>query len=207
LTQVAQRIGVFGGAFDPPHVAHVALAQAALEQLELDQLKVFPTGQAWHKPQAPSAAQHRLAMARLAFENLPHVCVDAREIQRTGPTYTIDTLLALQAENPSAQLFLILGEDQARALPNWHRWQEILKLAIICVAIRHATVDHIDELNPFIGLSDVAAGHFQRLILAPMNVGSTHIRQLAASGQAVTPLVSEPVARYISLHHLYLNPR
>ena len=206
MTPVPQRIGVFGGAFDPPHVAHVALARASLEQLNLDELKVFPTGQAWHKPLPLSAAPHRLAMARLAFENLPHVSVDAREMERTGPTYTVDTLLALQAENPSAQLFLILGEDQARALPKWHRWQEILKLAIICVAIRHAAVDGSDELSPFIGLSKVSAGHFQRLILDPMNVGSTHIRQLAAAGQTVTPLVSEPVARYISLHHLYLNP-
>jgi nicotinate-nucleotide adenylyltransferase len=206
LTQAQQRIGVFGGAFDPPHMAHVALAQTAVEQLGLDQLRVFPTGDAWHKPRALSAATHRLAMARLAFENLDRVCVDAREIQRAGPTYTVDTLRALQAEHPLAQLFLILGEDQARALPSWHQWQEILKLAIICVATRHAAVDRIDELLSLNGFPDVVPEHFQRLTLAPMNVGSTQIRALAAAGQAIAPLVPEPVARYISLHHLYQNP-
>ena len=206
MTQAQLRIGVFGGAFDPPHVAHVALARAAVEQLGLDQLRVFPTGDAWHKPQPLSAASHRLAMAHLAFEGLERVCVDEREIQRAGPTYTVDTLRALQAEHPGAQLSLILGEDQARALPSWHQWQEILKLAIICVATRHSTVDRVDELPAFLEVPGGLPGRFQRLMLEPMNVGSTWIRALVAASQAIAPLVPESVARYIYLHHLYQNP-
>ena len=206
MTPAPNRIGVFGGAFDPPHNAHVALARVALEQLALDELKVFPTGDAWHKPRPLSAATHRLAMARLAFEGLDRVCVDEREIRRAGPTYTIDTLLALQAEHPGAQLVLILGEDQARALPNWHRWQEILQFAIICVATRDTAAGSFDESKAFAGFAGVLDAHLQHLVLAPMDVGSTRIRALAAAGQSIAPLVPQAVARYISHHHLYQNP-
>ncbi len=206
MTQAQQRIGVFGGAFDPPHLAHVALARAALEQLELDELKVFPTGEAWHKTRPLSAATHRLAMVRLAFDKLDRVGVDVREIQRAGPTYTVDTLRELQAEHPGAQLFLILGEDQAHALPKWHEWREILKLAIICVATRHPTAGQSNELNSFDGFPDLPPVRLQRLALAPMDMGSTQIRAAAAASQAISPLVAESVARYIALHHLYQNP-
>ena len=200
------RIGVFGGAFDPPHNAHVALARVALEQLELDQLKVFPTGDAWHKPRPLSAASHRLEMARLAFEGLQRVCVDAREIGRAGPTYTVDTLRELQSEHPDAKLFLILGEDQARALPSWHRWQEILQFAIICVATRDATGHRFEASAAVAAFPCVLDAHLQPLKLAPMDVGSTRIRALAAAGQSIALLVPQAVARYISLHHLYQNP-
>ena len=206
MTQAQPRIGVFGGAFDPPHVAHVALARVALAQLALDELRIFPTGEAWHKSRRLSAATHRLAMARLAFEGLDRVHVDAREIERVGPTYTVDTLRALQADHPGPLLFLILGEDQARALPTWREWQEILGLAIICVAARHSAVDHVDELNSFSGFVGGATGRFQRLTLEPMDVGSTRIRALTAASDVIAPLVPESVARYISHHHLYQNP-
>ena len=101
---------MFGGAFDPPHVAHVALAQAAVEQLQLDQLRIFPTGQAWHKaPPLTASKEHRLALAGVAFGGLPRTVIDDRELRRPGPTYTIDTLRELKAEYPDAQLFLVMG--------------------------------------------------------------------------------------------------
>ncbi|MGI9153494.1 MAG: nicotinate-nicotinamide nucleotide adenylyltransferase, partial [Rubrivivax sp.] len=89
---------MFGGAFDPPHLAHVALALAAVEQLQLDELRIFPTGQAWHKSQALSAPEHRLAMARLAFASVPRTVIDERDLRRSGPTYTIDTRRELHSE-------------------------------------------------------------------------------------------------------------
>jgi nicotinate-nucleotide adenylyltransferase len=109
-----QRIGVLGGAFDPPHVVHVALAEAACAQLQLDALHVIPTGDAWHKTRTLTAAEHRIAMTRLAFAHIPQAVVDTREIARSGPTYTVDTLRELRAEYPDAQLYLIMGADQAR---------------------------------------------------------------------------------------------
>ena len=198
-----RRIGVFGGAFDPPHNAHVALAEAAIAQFSLDTLYVVPTGHAWHKSQALSAPVHRLAMARLAFEAIPHVRVDEREVQRPGPTFTIDTLLALQAENPDAQIHLFIGADQFAAFRQWHRWQEILEIAIICIAGRAQSM----PIEPQFEAYGDRSGRFTQLNLPLMPVSATQIRQLAVSGAAtaaeINRLVPEAVARYISLHQLY----
>lgn len=195
----ARRIGVFGGAFDPPHIAHVALAQAAIKELQLDELRIFPTGQAWHKSQALSPAHHRLAMAGLAFQELPQVVLDAREILRQGPTFTVDTLRELKLEWPQAELFLILGEDQARALPSWHEWQEILRLAIICVAEREDSTGS----QPRFTAPKAHESRFRRLHLPAMSVSATDIRSRIAAHHCVATLVFEPVARYIDDHHLY----
>ncbi|UUZ63598.1 nicotinate (nicotinamide) nucleotide adenylyltransferase [Polaromonas sp. P1-6] len=201
-----KRIGVFGGAFDPPHNAHQALAQAALAQLALDVLHIIPTGQAWHKATALSAAEHRLAMTRLAFEAMPRIVVDDRELHRAGPSFTIDTLQALQAENPQAQLYLIMGADQFAAFRQWHRWQDILQLAIICIAARAQSTPDPAQFDAYTGHKD----RFFTLQLPLMPVSATQIRQSMASGVAtageLAHLVPEPVARYISLHQLY-SPR
>ena len=221
-----RRIGVFGGAFDPPHRAHLALAQLAVEQLQLDELLVFPTGQAWHKARPLSAAEHRLAMTRLAFAQVPKAHVDDRELRREGATYTIDTLEALRTQEPDCALFLVIGSDQAEALTRWHRWTAILEIATICVAVRtqqesgegqigsktppartaQATSgpfllpDAVEELE----VLQQARSRFEWLRLTPMAVSATGIRQRVAAGMPIDDLVTEPVARYIALHHLYL---
>ena len=194
-----QRIGVFGGAFDPPHAAHVALAQAAMSDLQLDELRVVPTGQAWHKIRALTPAPHRLAMARLAFAALPGVVVDPCETQRAGPSYTVDTLRALQAQRPDADLFLLIGEDQAQGLSSWHDWQEVLRLAIICVAER----EDVTGARPRFIAPKSHESRFRRLQMPAMPVSATDIRARIAAHQCVVPLVFEPVARYIGDHHLY----
>jgi len=194
-----RRVGVFGGAFDPPHIAHTALAQAALEQLQLDELRIVPTGEAWHKNRGLTPARHRLEMARLAFAALDRVVVDPRETRRSGPSYTVDTLAEIRREMPQAQLFLVIGQDQAAALPTWHRWREIADLATICVAARAGFAGArgtFDALN--LGISPL-----QTIELPPMDVSATDIRERLASCQTVAPLVFEPVARYIAHHHLY----
>jgi nicotinate-nucleotide adenylyltransferase len=195
----ARRLGVFGGAFDPPHLGHRALAQAALAQLGLDELRIIPTGQAWHKSRTLTSAEHRLAMTQLAFADMARVVVDPREIQRSGATYTVDTLQELHAAQPGVQLFLILGQDQAEALTSWHRWEEIARLAIICVAARADFAGAKGTFNAL--LSD--APTLRRLEMPPVDVSATDIRRLVASHQSVAPLVFEPVARYIDHHHLY----
>lgn len=195
-----QRVGLFGGAFDPPHRTHVALAQVAIEQLQLDVLHVVPTGQAWHKQRPLSAAEHRLAMCRLAFAEVAKSVVDAREIERRGPTYTIDTLMDLQAQYPLAQLYLIMGADQAKALATWHRAQELSRAAIICVASRS---EPVGTAVPVDDLSGLPSSPLQRLQLPPSPLNATEIRDLLARGQSVSTLVLESVARYIDQHHLY----
>lgn len=202
----APRIGVFGGAFDPPHIAHVALAEAALTQLSLAQLCIFPTGRAWHKSRGLTDPAHRLAMAQLAFGNLPRVRVDAREVRRPGPTYTLDTLHELQAENPAAQLVLIMGADQAAALPTWHGWLEILSIAIISIAYRAHRVESATSTARFDPqtLPGLPVGaRFEMLDLPPMDTSATDIRARAVRGDDITRLVPPAVARYIDQHHLY----
>ena len=202
-----QRLGVFGGAFDPPHLAHVALVEAAVAQLQLDHVHVLPTGQAWHKPRHLSDAAHRLAMTRLAFAHAPQVVVDEREILRTGPSYTVDTLHELQSEYPHAQLYLLLGDDQRRSLSSWHQIGEIERIAIICAAGRDMAVRAWNEesgdapTNPT--LSDTLQARIRTLDMPLMPHSATDIRVLAATEQALTGLVSPAVERYIHEHHLY----
>jgi len=193
----ARRLGVFGGAFDPPHAAHVALARAAVEQLALDELRVFPTGQAWHKVQALSAAEHRLAMAKLAFADLPRTAVDERELHRPGPTYTIDTLRELKAGHPGAALFLVMGEDQADSLTRWHEWRAIVDSVVICVAARPLAQ------HGMAGTGLPAEAEVRLLQLPPMPESATEVRQRAAAGEGIDHLVPPGVASYIERHHLY----
>jgi nicotinate-nucleotide adenylyltransferase len=210
LSPEAQRIGVFGGAFDPPHTAHVLLAQTALAELSLDVLYVIPTGHAWHKTRTLSPAEHRLAMTKLAFADFPDVLVDDREIKRPGPTFTIDTLQAMQAEHPGAQLYLVMGADQFSAFSQWHLWQEILQIAIICVAAR-ARFDWAE--GQFAPLKE----HQNRVLtlqMPPMSASATRIRQLIgqpSSGglgenDALAGLLPPSVASYIAQHQLYKSP-
>ena len=195
------RLGVYGGACDPPHLAHVALARTALHQLELDELRIFPTGQAWHKARALTAAEHRLAMVQLAFGALVHTVVDARELQRSGLTYTIDTLRELRAEMPQAEIYLLMGEDQATSLPRWHELEAILQIAIISVASRknYKTAEGNDPA------SNWPNARIVHLNMPPMALSATDIRQRKAAEQGVDHLVPDAVARYIDHHHLYPN--
>lgn len=194
-----RRIGVFGGAFDPPHIGHVALAKAALEQLQLDELRIIPTGNAWHKTRTLTPAVHRLAMAELAFADVAKVVIDPRETQRSGPSYTVDTLQELRTQFAGAELFLILGQDQAQALDSWHHWEQIPQLAIICVAAR---ANFSGARDPFDALSTLVPG-VRYLEMPSVPVSATDIRRAVANHQNVAPLVFEPVARYIEHYHLY----
>jgi nicotinate-nucleotide adenylyltransferase len=187
------RLGIYGGAFDPPHNAHLALARAAVEQLALDELRVFPTGHAWHRSETLTPPEDRLAMARLAFDASPRVVVDDREIRRAGPTYTIDTLRELRREHRHAQLFLVMGEDQARAFTSWHEWAEIARIATLCVAHRGSS----DAQPQVPGASAVT------LSLPDMPVSATKIRESVQRGGDIGSLVPPAVAGYIAAKHLY----
>ncbi len=194
-----RRVGLFGGAFDPPHLAHVALARAAVAQLQLDELRILPTGQAWHKARTLSDATHRVAMARLAFAGVPAAVVDERETLRAGPSYTLETLQALSAEQPGAQFFLLMGGDQWAAFDTWHRWPDIAAQARLCVLARPGAP--LAPERP--GLREPL-----RLALPPSGFSATAIRQALASGRTAEAAQALPaaVARYISAHGLYGHP-
>ena len=202
MTQAPARLGVFGGAFDPPHQGHVALAQAAVAHLGLSQLLVVPTGQPTHKRRPLSAARHRLEMCELAFAALPQVMVDPRETLRSGPSYTVDTLEELRREHPQSQLCLLIGQDQALALDHWHRASALAQLATIYVAARPESAEKPSPIAP----SLVEKFALQWLLMPAMPHSATDIRHRAASHQSIETLVSDPVARDIASHHHYQSP-
>jgi len=202
------RVGMFGGAFDPPHLAHRRLAETALEQLGLRHLHIIPTGQAWHKARVLTEAHHRLAMCERAFGDLPGVVMDDREVRREGPSFTADTLAELQSLYPQAELFLILGADQLLSFRGWVRWEEVVQRARLAVADRPLDVAGIDGPEVGAGPDLAAVGvAFEPLQMPPWRLSATAVRERAASGAlSIGQMVPEAVSSYISQHSLYPTP-
>jgi nicotinate-nucleotide adenylyltransferase len=198
----AARIGVFGGSFDPVHNAHLALARVALAELGLDELLWVPVGQPWQKQRPMTAAMHREAMVRLAIAGEPRFAMSRIELERRGPSYSVDTVRALHAQRPGVDWFLVIGQDQYARFHTWHGWQELLGLVTLAVAGRAAN-------RP-----DAPAGPDPQLLRVPhaavalpmMDVSSTDIRERIAHGQGIDDLVPAAVASYIARHHLYRDP-
>lgn len=186
------RTGILGGTFDPIHIAHLHTAETALHQLELDRVLVMPAGAPWQKSSRDvTPGEHRLEMCRLAVEGVERLEVDGREVTRTGPTYTIDTLESFPDDE---DLTLILGSDSVAGLDSWHRHLEILERAQLAVAAR-----------PGVPLDALAGLRFKALSMGLLEVSGTEIRKRAAAGEPYRFLVTEPVYRYIEDHGLYAN--
>jgi nicotinate-nucleotide adenylyltransferase len=194
-----RRIGLFGGTFDPPHDAHVALARLALAELALDELRWIPAGQPWQKARQITPAAHREAMVRLAMGEEPRFRLERCEIRRAGPSFTLDTVRELQASEPGAQWFLIIGQDQYAGLHTWRDWRELLSRVTLAVANRPGVAV---EPHP-----DVKAAAHQVVPLPMLDIASTDIRARVAAGQDIGTLVPVSVARYIEANHLYHAPR
>ena len=193
----APRIGLFGGSFDPVHLAHVALARTALEQLALDTLRWLPTGHSWQKPEPPAPAHDREAMLRIALAGEPRYVLDTRELRRGGPGYTLDTVRELQAETPGADWFLVIGQDQFESLHTWHDWTELLARVTLAVAQRPGA-SAAQAAHPL-----VQRAAQRRVMLPMMDVSSTEVRRRAAAGEPLDGWVPPGVARYIARHRLY----
>ena len=195
MSEGAGRIGIFGGSFDPVHLAHVALAKTALDQLALDELRWVPTAHSWQKTEPPAPAADREAMLRIAIDGEPRFVLDARELRRTGPGYTLATLREMQAEQPGGEWFLVIGQDQYQGLHTWHDWPELLSRVTLAVAARPGVSDRADPA--------VQRAAQRRVALPMMEVSSTDIRRRAAAGLPLADLVPPGVASYIEEHRLY----
>jgi nicotinate-nucleotide adenylyltransferase len=195
LTPSVPRLGIFGGSFDPVHSAHLALARLALAELQLDELVWVPAGQPWQKSRPLAPAQDRVAMLRLAMAGEPRFVLSTIELERSGPSYTLDTVRALQAERPAARWFLVIGQDQYAGFHTWHGWSELLARVTLAIAARP---DAGSEIDP-----KVRAVAHEAVALPMMDVSSTDIRERIALGEGIAGVVPQAVAGYIARHHLY----
>ena len=193
---------MFGGSFDPPHLAHQALAQAAIDQLQLNKLYIVPTGQAWHKSRVLSDAKHRVAMSHLAFQDLPQVVIEDMETQRSGPSYTIDTLSILKSRHADALFYVMVGEDQGAGFTQWHQWQSILNMAQLVVVPRRISLQTKEKDDEW---HNLPPDRVLRLHMPSMDISSSALRASYASGQPTTECLSPLVNRYIQHHQLYLE--
>lgn len=212
----SRRIGVLGGTFDPVHIGHLRGALEVAEMFGLDEVRLVPNFRPPHRETPNSSAVHRLAMVRLSVQDLPPLVVDARELERDKPSYTIDTLESLRRELASDdQLFLILGWDAFCGLPGWHRWDELLGHCHIVVMQRpdadSEAPEALRDLLAARSINDPLAmtgqgGQIGFAWQAPLGVSATRIRQFLASGRSVRFLVPDAVMAYINAHGLYRAP-
>jgi len=193
-----QKIGLLGGSFDPVHNAHIALARAAYAQLNLSTVRLIPVGEAWQKQRTLTAAEHRIAMLELALQMLgPWAQIDKIETERNGPSYTIDTLDALDSAYGKQDWFWIMGTDQLANFCSWHRWEDLAARLTLAVAVRPQTAWKIPAALAAL------APRIQKISMPVLAVTATEIRSRVAQHQAFSRLVPEPIAQYIANHDLY----
>lgn len=193
-----RRVGLFGGSFDPVHLAHLSLARTALQQLALDELRWLPAGQPWQKAgRVMTAPEHRQAMVKLMMGDEPRFVLDSSELQRQGPSYTIDTVRQLRSSQPGQSLFLIIGQDQYAHLHTWHEWRELLDLVQLAVAARAG--EAVKTSQALAGIKH----ELVRLEMPAIDISSSTVRAACARGEDIRPMVGEAVAGYIALHRLY----
>ncbi|PPA03216.1 nicotinic acid mononucleotide adenylyltransferase [Pseudomonas sp. MWU12-2312b] len=208
-----RRIGVLGGTFDPVHIGHLRGALEVAESLALDELRLTPSARPPHRDTPQVSAKDRLAMVKCAVSGVAPLVVDARELQRDKPSYTIDTLELMRAELAADdQVFLLLGWDAFCGLPTWHRWEELLQHCHILVLQRpDADSEPPDALRNLLAARSVSdplalkgpSGQIAFVWQTPLAVSATQIRQLLASGKSVRFLVPDAVLAYIDAHGLY----
>jgi nicotinate-nucleotide adenylyltransferase len=182
------KIGLYGGTFDPVHHGHLILARQALEQLGLDRLVFIPAAQSPFKTgQALTSGRHRFEMVKLAIQGEAYFAADDLEIERTGPSYSIDTVNTYRQVFPGAELFWLIGEDHVPSLPKWHR------------------IDELKDRVRFVVLSrtDRAGTAPYPLIPRRIDISATEIRNRVANNLPITYLVPERVLRYVQDVKLY----
>jgi nicotinate-nucleotide adenylyltransferase len=196
-----KRIGLLGGSFDPIHIAHLTLARTALRALDLAQVQLIPAHSPWQRGPLQAGPVQRCDMIRLAIADEPELVLNTVEIDRGGPTYTIDTLRSLQGDH---RYVWLLGTDQLSNFCTWREWQAIADTVDLAVATRPGT-----PLAPPSELARHLAAQqrqIETLPFAEMPVSASAIRDRLAHGLPVDDLLPEPVRQYIRAHHLYHDP-
>ncbi|WP_416233061.1 nicotinate (nicotinamide) nucleotide adenylyltransferase [Castellaniella sp.] len=193
------QVGLLGGSFDPVHLAHIAMARAACQALQLSYVELLPVGQPWQRGRLSASPEHRLAMLKLACGDDPQLRINPIELQRPGATYTIDTLTALPR---TARYTWILGSDQLANFCTWHRWRDILQHVRLAVVQRPGS-----PLEPPMELAQALAPEgLVRIPLPPQDVSASAIRQALTQGCLPESQLDPLVLGYIRTHQLYQRP-
>jgi nicotinate-nucleotide adenylyltransferase len=210
---MSSRIGVFGGMFDPVHNGHLELAQSAIKELQLDQLRIVPCHLPNHRLQAKSASTHRVAMLELATAGLDSIIIDSQEIERDGTSFTAATLANLKSENPDSSLVLLLGVDSFNTLAGWHNWESIIELSHVVVFARaeedfilpKSTRKNLSEciVTSPTELFDSNAGSIYLLDRFNYDASSTEVRVRIAEKSYFSELLPAIVCNYIADNELY----
>ncbi len=203
--QVPQRLGVFGGSFDPVHYGHLLLAESCREQCQLDQVWLLPAASAPHKLQRPiTDARHRVEMLRLAVGGHPALHVSTREVDRGGISYTFETLEAIDQQFPDTQLYFLMGADSLEDLPHWRNPQRILQLAIPVVVQRPgAAPPDMSVLEHLVDPERLAQLERFAVTMPLVDFASSQLRQRVERGQSIRYRTPRAVEKYIETHQLY----
>jgi nicotinate-nucleotide adenylyltransferase len=195
------RVGIYGGVFNPPHHGHLLAAQEAHWQLDLDVVVWVPAGVAPHREiEDDPGAEARFEMVELAVAGDERFRVSRIELERDGPSYTVDTLRELREREPEAELFLILGGDQALALPTWREPEQVLGLATIAVFERGSSTRNAIGIT----LGRLRGADRLRFLQMPrIDISSTLVRRRTAAGRPIRYLVPDKVANFIGAQSLY----
>jgi nicotinate-nucleotide adenylyltransferase len=201
---VSPAVGVLGGAFNPPHLGHLLLAQEAMDSLRLDEVVLVPTGVAPHKRIDPEPGPEvRLELARLAARDAGFIRVSGLEVDREGPSFAYRTLELLADELPGSDLIFIMGADVAAGLERWRRPERVLELARIAIAERPG----IDRSEVDAALDRLAATSRAEVVaMPPIGISSSLVRERVAAGRPIRWLVPEPVREQIEQRNLYAAP-
>jgi nicotinate-nucleotide adenylyltransferase len=199
--------GVFGGTFDPIHYAHLAVAEAARDVLDLRRVLFIPASQPPHKPDRSIAgAEDRFAMVRLAIADNPGFEISRIELDRGGPSYTVETLASLRAADADERLALILSAESFAELPTWHEPERILELAEVVIVAPRFGYDEVD--GSFLARNFPTSTAEAVFLDGPrVRLSASEIRERAAAGRSLRYLVPDAVAAYIGDHGLYQDQR
>jgi len=206
-------IGVFGGTFDPVHRGHLEAADEVRRRLAISDFRMIPARDPPHRGATGASAGHRLAMLECARRDYPELGIDRRELDRPGPSWMVDTLASLRAEYRDASLLLIIGQDAANRLAEWHRWRELFELAHVVVVSRPGELAaYPPELEQELTgrwvadpgeLHRAPAGLACRVEVPEVAVSASGIRRGLGAGEAVDRWLPSGVMDYIREHGLY----
>jgi nicotinate-nucleotide adenylyltransferase len=197
------RVGVIGGTFDPPHVAHLMLAEQAREALGLDRVLFAPAGDPPHKDSTRTPAELRMQMVELAIADNPHFVLSRIDVDRDGPHYTVDMLALFRTQYPLDTLYFLMGADSFENLPTWGRAHELYRLADTHLVVgRRLGAEALPDAGMHRGVLD-GLEEVVIVIDAPIAISSTNIVQRIQAGQSIRYLVPDAVRAYIQANGLY----